>query len=134
MDDVTVNQIAQAILVASDPLQASVHQEALQFVQNTLSNSSESWRIGLALFVDTNPDGSRKYQSQVRFYGLRILEDFLDSRYTPLPQETFQTLQQSLVDYIQSEYVHGQAEPGASCEYSFFQLFFQLLILIHTTP
>ena len=117
MDD--INRIAQAILVASDPSQASLHQEALNFVQTTLSTVSEPWKVGITLFTDLNPDGTRKYQPQVRFYGLRILEDFLDSRYDPLPPETFRTLQQTLVDYIQSEYVHGHAEPGASCTCSF---------------
>ncbi|KAL5504140.1 LOS1 [Sanghuangporus vaninii] len=109
-----IDQIAQAILVASDPAQANLHQEALQFVQNSLKNSPEPWRIGLALFVDSNPDGSRNHQAQVRFYGLRVLEDFLDSRFDPLPPDAFETLRQSLMAYVQSEYVQGTAEAGAS--------------------
>lgn len=112
-----IDQIAQAILVASDPTQLSLHQEALQFVQNSLKNSPEPWRIGLALLVDSNPDGSRKHQPQVRFYGLRILEDFLDSRFEPLPPDVFETLRQSLMAYVQSEYVQGTAESGAPCAF-----------------
>ncbi|KAH8118024.1 ARM repeat-containing protein [Phellopilus nigrolimitatus] len=108
-----VDQIAQAIIVASDPAQASLHQQALHFVQSYLKNSAESWKIGLALFVDTNPDGTRKHQVQVRFYGLRILEEFLDNRFDPLPPETFHALQQALVGYIQSEFVLGSAEASA---------------------
>ena len=111
-----INQISQAILVASDPTQAALHQEALQFVQNSLKNSPDSWKIGLALFMDTNPDGSRKYQPQVRFYGLRVLEEFLDSRFDPLSSDSFEVLRQSLMTYVQSEYVRGTAEAGAPCE------------------
>lgn len=111
-----IDQIAQAILVASDPTQAALHQEALDFVQNALKSCPEPWRIGLALFVDTNPNGTRKHEPQVRFYGLRVLEDFLDSRFDPLTPAAFETLQQSLMAYIQSEYVHGSAEDGAACE------------------
>ena len=109
-------QIENAILVASDPSQAALHHDALQFIQSALKSTSEPWRIGLAFLIDTNPDGSRKYQAQVRFYGLRILEDFLDSRYDPLPQDTFDQLRQLLVEYIRTEYTQGPAEANAPCK------------------
>ena len=116
-----IEQIEKAILVASDPAQSRLHQEALQFIQNTLKNSQDAWRIGLTFLIDTNADGTRKYQPQVRFYGLRILEDFLDSRFEPLPQETFDQLRQLLMGYVQSEYTHGTAESDAPC---MFQIIF----------
>lgn len=115
--DETVNQIAQAIAVASDVSQVQLHPQALQFIQETIKNSSEPWRLGLALFVDSNRDGSRKHPVQVRFYGLRVLEEYLDSRFEPLDENAFQTIRQALVSYIQSEYVLGQAEGSASCEH-----------------
>lgn len=115
-----IDQIEKAILVASDPTQAALHQEALQFIQSTLKGSQDAWKIGLAFFIDTNADGSRKHQPQVRFYGLRILEEFLESRFEPLPQETFDQLRQHLMGYIQSEYTQGTAEAGASCRHSVF--------------
>lgn len=115
--DETVNQIAQAIVVASDVSQVQLHPQALQFIQETIKNFSEPWRLGLALFVDSNPDGSRKHPVQVRFYGLRVLEEYLDSRYEPLDENAFQNIRQALVSYIQSEYVLGQAEGSASCEH-----------------
>ncbi len=31
----------------------------------------------------------------------------------------FQTLQQSILNYIQTEYLYGTAEASASCEYSY---------------
>ena len=36
--------------------------------------------------------------------------------FEPLDDDTFQTLQQSLLNYIQSEYLFGSAEADASCE------------------
>ncbi|EJD06563.1 ARM repeat-containing protein [Fomitiporia mediterranea MF3/22] len=111
MDD--IEQISQAILVASDPTQTGLHQQALEFAQDRLKSSAEPWKIGLSLFIDTNSDGTRKHQPQVRFYGLRILEDFLDSRFDPLPSDAFDTLRQALMAYVQSEYAQGSAESGA---------------------
>ena len=110
-----IEQIEKAILVASDPTQSRLHQEALQFIQDSLKNTQDAWRIGLTFLIETNTDGSRKYQPQVRFYGLRILEDFLDSRFEALPQEMFDQLRQLLMGYVQSEYTQGTAEGDAPC-------------------
>lgn len=109
-------QVVQAILVASNPTQGSLHQQALEFLSTVQSNANETWRLGLALFVDVGPDGARKHPPQARFFGLRILEDFLEHKYEPLDEDSFRTLQQGLVSYIQSEYVYGPAETSASCE------------------
>lgn len=111
-----VDQIVQAILVASDPTQASLHQQALEYLATIQKNANETWRLGLALFVDVNADGSRKHPPQARFFGLRVLDDFLDSKFEPLDANSFQTLQQGLVNYIQSEFIYGPAEAAASCE------------------
>lgn len=112
-----IEHIEKAILVASDPTQSQLHQEALQFIQNSLKDNQDAWRIGLAFLIDTNADGSRKYQPQVRFYGLRILEDFFDSRFEPLPQEMFDQIRQLLMGYVQSEYTQGSAEGDAPCTF-----------------
>jgi exportin-T len=75
-----INQIVQAISIASDPLQGSLHQDALTFLGNVQQNANESWRLAIPLFCDTNQDGSRKYMSQARFFALRVLDDFFDNR------------------------------------------------------
>ena len=90
-----VDQIVQAILVASDPSQATIHHQALEYLSSIQKNANETWQLGLALFVDVNADGSRKHPPQARFFGLRVLDDFLDSKFEPLDPNTFQTLQQA---------------------------------------
>lgn len=39
----------------------------------------------------------------------------LQHRFEPLDEETFRTVQQSIISYIQSEYVYGPAESTATC-------------------
>lgn len=75
-----INQIVQAISIASDPAQGNLHQEALAFLGGVQQNANESWRLAIPLFCDYNPDGTRKYSQQARFFALRILEDFFDNR------------------------------------------------------
>ncbi|KAI3604817.1 hypothetical protein WG66_008673 [Moniliophthora roreri] len=111
--DQEIEKILQAITIASDPAQSSLHQDAIGYLNSIQQNASETWRLALPLFAEVNGDGSRKYIPQARFYALRVLDDFLDNRFEPFHHETFQTIQQSLVSYIQSEYVYGQAEAGA---------------------
>lgn len=38
-------------------------------------------------------------------------------RFEPLDEEAFRTLQQSLISYIQAEYIYGSAESGAPCTF-----------------
>ena len=75
-----LDQIAQAIIIASDPTQLSLHQQALAYVSTFQQNASSTWRLALSLFVDQNAEGSRKYPPQARFFGLRVLDEFFDSR------------------------------------------------------
>lgn len=112
-----VDQIAQAILVASDPTQIQLHPQALAFIQSAFKDSSDSWRTALALILDVNPDGSRKHHPQVRFYALRVLDDYLDNSFDPLPPDVFTPLRQAILEYIQNEYVLGNAEANAPCEF-----------------
>ncbi|KAH8831825.1 armadillo-type protein [Flagelloscypha sp. PMI_526] len=105
-----ISQVVQAIEVASDPSQGALHQQALSFLSTVQQNSHTTWRLALSLFLDVNPDGSRRYSNDARFYALRIIDDFLDNRFEPFDDETFQFLQQTLVNYIQTEYVFGSAE------------------------
>lgn len=76
-----IDQLVQAIAIASDPSQISLHHQALAYLSTIQENTNETWRLALHLFVDQNPDGSRKYPSQARFFGLRILDEFLDNRW-----------------------------------------------------
>ncbi|KAF7327748.1 Exportin-T [Mycena kentingensis (nom. inval.)] len=108
-----MDQIVQAIDIASDPSQASLHQQALDYLKSIQQNAQNTWTLALPLFVESTPEGSRKYGPQARFFALRVLDDFLDNRYEPLDDETFRTIQQALVSYIQAEFAHGSAEASA---------------------
>ncbi|KAI0766752.1 armadillo-type protein [Irpex lacteus] len=108
-----LNQLVQAILIAADPTQGALHNQALEFLSTVQQNSANTWRVALELFVETGPDGSRKYPPQARFFALRVLEDFLDNRFEPLEDDAFQVLRQSFISYIQSEYLYGPAEASA---------------------
>ncbi|RDX57282.1 ARM repeat-containing protein [Lentinus brumalis] len=110
--DQELSQFVQAILIASDPSQSSLHQQALEYLSAVQQNPA-TWRLALAVFVEAD-SGRRKHPAQVRFFALRVLDDFLDNRFEPLDDDTFQTLQQSLLNYIQSEYLFGPAESEAS--------------------
>ncbi|EIN04838.1 ARM repeat-containing protein [Punctularia strigosozonata HHB-11173 SS5] len=108
-----LNQVVQAILIASDPRAGSLHQEALGYLSSIQQNSSSTWRLALALYVDATPEGTRKYPTEVRFFALRVLDDFLDNRFEPLDAESFQTLRQAFLGYVQSEFAYGRAEAEA---------------------
>ncbi|KAF8183925.1 armadillo-type protein [Pholiota molesta] len=108
--DQEIDRIVQAIAIASDHTQISLHQQALAYISSIQQNANETWRLALKLFVDQNADGTRKYPVETRFWGLRLLDDFLDNRFERFDDESFATLQQALISYIQSEYVLGPAE------------------------
>jgi len=78
--DQEIEQVVQAIAIASDPTQTALHQQALAYIQNIQQNASETWRLALQIFVDRGADGRRKYPAQARFFALRVLDDFLDNR------------------------------------------------------
>jgi exportin-T len=75
-----IEQVVRAISIAFDQTQILLHQEALAYLSTIQANANETWRLALKIFVDQNPDGSRKYPSQARFFSLRVLDDFLDNR------------------------------------------------------
>jgi exportin-T len=76
-----IEKIVQAITIASDPRQSALHAQALEFLSSIQQNPDNAWRIGLSLFVDVGADNTRKYPPQVRFYALRILDDFLETKF-----------------------------------------------------
>lgn len=76
-----IDQVVQAIAIASDPTQVSVHHQALAYISTIQQNASETWRLALSLFVDQKADGTRKYSPQARFFALRVLDEFFDNRY-----------------------------------------------------
>jgi exportin-T len=112
--DQELDQLVQAIVIASDPTQVSLHQQALQYISTIQQNAATTWKLALSLFVDQDGQGGRKYPASVRFFALRILDEFLDNRLEPLDKESFDILQQAFVAYIQSEYVYGPAEANSS--------------------
>ena len=77
--DQDLNQFVQAILIASDPLQSSLHQQALAYL-SAIQQNPTTWRLALAVFAQPGPNGGRKHPPQVRFFALRVLDDFLDNR------------------------------------------------------
>lgn len=107
------DQVVRAILIASDPNQDSLHQQALDYLSSIQQNAGETWGLALNLFVDATPTGERKHPTQVRFFALRVLDDFLETRSEPLDEKSFDTLRQTLLAYIQSEYIYGLAESNA---------------------
>ncbi|PCH42166.1 ARM repeat-containing protein [Wolfiporia cocos MD-104 SS10] len=109
-----MNQLVQAIAIASDPTQGPLHQQALEYLSTIQQNAASTWRLALALFVETGPNGARKYPAQVRFFALRVLDEYLDNRFDPLDDESFQTLHQAVISYIRSEYLYGSAEADAA--------------------
>ncbi|KAG8814048.1 pre-tRNA nuclear export protein [Serendipita sp. 399] len=76
-------QILQAIAIANDhKLQGQeIHSQAISFLNTVRSDSNQSWRAALALFVATNDDGTRRFGEDVRLFALNILSDFLDIRF-----------------------------------------------------
>jgi len=79
--DQEINQVVQAIAIAFDQSQISLHQQALAYISTIQQNANDTWRLALKLFVAQNADGSRKYPSQARFFALRVLDEFLDNRW-----------------------------------------------------
>ena len=74
------DQVVRAILIASDPNQDNLHQQALDYLSSIQQNAGETWSLALNLFVDATPTGERKHPTQVRFFALRVLDDFLETR------------------------------------------------------
>jgi len=75
-----IEQVVRAISIAFDQTQISLHQEALAYLSTIQTNANETWSLALKIFIDQNPDGSRKYPPQARFFSLRVLDEFLDNR------------------------------------------------------
>jgi exportin-T len=75
-----LDQVVQAISIASDPSQVSLHQEALAYLSTIQQNTNSTWSLALTLFVDQAPEGGRKYPTQARFFALRVLDEFFDNR------------------------------------------------------
>ena len=75
-----VDQVVQAILIASDPTQGGLHQQALEYLSNIQQNAGETWSLALSLFAEATPTGERKHPTEARFFALRVLDDFLEAR------------------------------------------------------
>lgn len=75
-----LNQLVQAISIASDPTRGTLHQQALEYLSTVQQNVANTWRLALALFIEAGPNGGRKHPSQARFFALRILDEFLENR------------------------------------------------------
>ncbi|KAF8638342.1 hypothetical protein AX17_002362 [Amanita inopinata Kibby_2008] len=109
-----IERLVQAITIASDPSQIPLHQQALAYISTVQQNTVNTWHLALQIFVETSPNGSRKYPLQARFFALRLLDDFFETRLDPLDDESFHTLRESFLSYIHTEYVQGSAENDAT--------------------
>lgn len=79
--DNEVTRVVQAVYIAADPSQdRALHAQALEYLATVQRNASETWRLALALFVESESEGTRKHPPQVRLWALRVIEDFLDDR------------------------------------------------------
>lgn len=78
--DQQIEQVVQAISIAFDQAQISLHPEALAYLSTIQQNANETWRLALKMLVDQDANGTRKYPSQARFFALRLLDDFLDNK------------------------------------------------------
>ncbi|KAI0033548.1 ARM repeat-containing protein [Vararia minispora EC-137] len=107
------NQFVQAIVIASDPTQGTLHRQAIEYLSTIQQNAGETWRLALNVFVEATPQGSRKHPAQARFFALRVLDEFLESKYETPEPEAFQALQQTFLSYVSSEYIFGSAEANA---------------------
>ncbi|KAG6331220.1 hypothetical protein ID866_7869 [Astraeus odoratus] len=113
--DQEIDRFVQAILVACDPSQNALHHQALEYLSHVQQNAHESWRLALKVFVDVDPGThARRYHPQARFTALRMLDEFFDNRFEPLDEDTLRSLKESVLSYIQSEYVYGPAESSAT--------------------
>lgn len=74
-----IHRYAEAIRIASEPLQSHLHQQALEYLSNLHQNANETWRLALTAFTDMTSDG-RKYPTSVRFHSLSLLDEFFDNR------------------------------------------------------
>jgi exportin-T len=74
------DQVVQAILIASDPTQGGLHQQALEYLSNIQKNAGETWSLALSLFADATLTGERRHPTEARFFALRVLDDFLEAR------------------------------------------------------
>lgn len=71
-------QILSAIRIAADPSQdRALQAQAVEFLNIVRGNARESCGVALTLFLEQNPDGSRKHDIHVRGFALQLLDDFL---------------------------------------------------------
>lgn len=69
----------EAICIASEPSQSHLHQQAFEYLSNLRQNANETWRLALTAFTGMTSEGN-KYPESVRFYSLRLLDEFFDNR------------------------------------------------------
>ena len=75
------SQIISAVQIAADPTQdRSLQAQAVEFLNVIRGNARQSSAVALSLFLEQNPDRSRKHDTHVRLFALQLLDDFLDSR------------------------------------------------------
>lgn len=115
-------QLVQAVAIASNPTgvqDASLAQQAFEFLQHLKTVTHESWTSGWQVYAarsDNDSGTAPKYPEQARLFGLNLVADFLEAHTSECsdPSGSIAFLQDSSVSYIHSEFVNGSGERGAS--------------------
>jgi hypothetical protein len=87
MDD-EIARLVRAVQVASLPPPSNdtervIHTQAVNYLSQVQlsAGSDQVWKVALQLFIaKDNSANQRKYDSQVRLFALRLLEEFLDNK------------------------------------------------------
>ncbi|PVG04220.1 ARM repeat-containing protein [Serendipita vermifera] len=108
-------QILQAIAVANDHNRTqdrSVYEQAIHFLNQVRLKADQTWRVALSLFLATNEQGTRRYETEVRLYALTVINSFLEMNQlkAKLDDEAFVTLRDQFLHYLRSEYLFGPSE------------------------
>ncbi|KAJ9110463.1 hypothetical protein QFC19_001589 [Naganishia cerealis] len=119
-----VVQIPQAVSIAAsvDPnTPAELRQQAVEYLQKVKELSDQTWKACLTLFLQgagatsansVGRDGKEKLSAELRVYCLQVVDDILGNRPELLSEQDLVSLQQAMMQYVQTEYVEGSAELG----------------------
>ncbi|KZO89899.1 ARM repeat-containing protein [Calocera viscosa TUFC12733] len=110
-------QLLSAIRAAQDPAaDPGLKSSAIEFLTFARDKASETWPAALMLYMAADPGtGARVYDAQTRYFALEVLGSLLDIDGTEeLDPAVFTSLQAAFTPYIESEYINGNAESGAS--------------------
>ncbi|KAJ9119660.1 hypothetical protein QFC22_003370 [Naganishia vaughanmartiniae] len=119
-----VVQIPHAVSIAAsvDPnTPTELRQQAVEYLQKVKELSDQTWKACLTLYLQgagatgvnaVGRDGKEKLSSELRVYCLQVVDDMLGNRPELLSEQDLVSLQQAMMQYVQTEFVEGSAEMG----------------------